>query len=127
MKVREYFLQAVSIVEAGDDARAVWVSMNRKNAPWAAVRAEGGRLIGLLRGDEISARVAAPETFYMAGELVEEEASSARALRVSPDAELGEPFVSGADAGGRSRATVPLGKSVRQGTYSARFLSQLAW
>ena len=33
MKVRECFLQAVSIVEAGDDARAAWVSMNRKNAP----------------------------------------------------------------------------------------------
>lgn len=102
MKVRECFLQAVSIVEAGDDARAAWVSMNRKNAPWAAVRAEGGRLIGLLRGDEISARVAAPETFYMAGELAEEKAPSARALRVSPDAELDEAVLrmemDGADA-----------------------------
>ena len=75
MKVRECFLQAVSIVEAGDDARAAWVSMNRKNAPWAAVRAEGGRLIGLLRGDEISTRVAAPETFYMAGELARAKAA----------------------------------------------------
>ncbi|MEE9239984.1 MAG: hypothetical protein V3U53_02210 [bacterium] len=77
MKVRECFLQAVSIVRADDDAREAWASMNRKNAPWAAVRGEGGRLLGLLRGEEISGRVRAPETFLTAGELAAEDGPAA--------------------------------------------------
>ncbi len=77
MKVRECFLQAVSIVPPEEDARAAWVSMNRKNAPWAAVCGEGGRLIGMMRGGEISARVAAPETFFTAGELAGEGPAAA--------------------------------------------------
>ena len=67
--------------------------MNRKNAPWAAVRGEEGRLLGLLRGDEISGRVRAPETFLTAGELVAEAAPAARAIQVSPDAELSEAIL----------------------------------
>ena len=93
MKVRECFLQAVSIVQADDDARAAWTAMNRKNAPWAAVRGEGGRLLGLLRGDEISGRVRAPETFLTAGELVAEGSPASRAIGVSPDAELSEAIL----------------------------------
>ena len=102
MKVRECFLQAVSIVRADDDAREAWASMNRKNAPWAAVRGEGGRLLGLLRGEEISGRVRAPETFFTAGELAVEDSPAGRAIHVSPDAELGEAILqmemAGADA-----------------------------
>ena len=102
MKVRECFLQAVSIVRADDDAREAWASMNRKNAPWAAVRGEGGRLLGLLRGEEISGRVRAPETFLTAGELAAEDGPAARAIQISPDAELGEAILqmemAGADA-----------------------------
>lgn len=102
MKVRECFLQAVSIVRADDDAREAWVSMNRKNAPWAAVRDENGRLLGLLRGVEISDRVQAPETFLTAGDLAAEELSTKRAIGISPDAELSEAVLqmemAGADA-----------------------------
>lgn len=102
MKVRECFLQAVAIVRADDDAREAWVSMNRKNAPWAAVRGDGGNLLGLLRGEEISGRVRAPETFLTAGELAAEDAPSARAIQISPDAELSEAVLrmemAGADA-----------------------------
>ena len=102
MKVRECFLQAVSIVPPWEDARAAWVSMNRKNAPWAAVCGEGGRLIGMMRGGEISARVAAPETFFTAGELAGEGPAAARTVRVSPDEEVGEAILrmemAGADA-----------------------------
>jgi hypothetical protein len=104
MKVRECFLQAVSIVAPEDDARAAWVAMNRKNAPWAAVCAGGGRLIGLLRGEEISERIRAPETFLTAGELVDvlagKDRSSARAVRISPDADLGEAVLRMELAGG---------------------------
>ena len=102
MKVRECFLQAVSIVQADEDARAAWTAMNRKNAPWAAVRGGGGRLLGLLRGDEISGRVRAPETFLLAGELAAEDGSASRSIEISPDAELGEAVLrmelAGADA-----------------------------
>lgn len=102
MKVRECFLQAVSVAGPDDDARAVWVSMNKKNAPWAAVCAEGGRLLGLLRGDALSVRVRVPEVFLTAGELAAEAAACARALRVSPEADLGEAVLrmemAGADA-----------------------------
>jgi len=100
MKVRECFLQAVSIVAPEDDARAAWVAMNRKNAPWAAVCAGGGRLLGLLRGEEISERIRAPETFLTAGELAEADRSAARAVRVSPDADLGEAVLRMELAGG---------------------------
>lgn len=100
MKVRECFLQAVSIIAPEDDARAAWVAMNRKNAPWAAVCAEGGRLLGILRGEEISKRIQAPETFLTAGELAGENRSAARAVRVSPDADLGEAVLRMELAGG---------------------------
>jgi hypothetical protein len=100
MKVRECFLQAVSIVAPEDDARAAWVAMNRMNAPWAAVCAGGGRLLGLLRGEEISERIRAPETFLTAGELAEADRSAARAVRVSPDADLGEAVLRMELAGG---------------------------
>ena len=102
MKVRECFLHAVALVQAAEDAREAWVSMNRKNAPWASVHGDGGKLLGLLRGEEISERVRAPETFLTAGDLVAEEIPSARAIRISPDAELGEAVLqmemAGADA-----------------------------
>jgi hypothetical protein len=102
LKVRECFLQAVSIVRADDDAREAWVSMNRKNAPWVAVRGENGRLKGLLRGEEIASRVQAPETFLTAGELVADGDSAKRAINISPDAELNEAVLqmemAGADA-----------------------------
>lgn len=102
MKVRECFLHAVSIVRADDDAREAWASMNRKNAPWAAVLGEGGELLGLLRGEEISECVRAPETFLTAGDLAAEDIPSVRAIRISPGAELGEAVLqmemAGADA-----------------------------
>lgn len=102
MKVRECFLHAVSIVRADDDAREAWVTMNRKNAPWAAVCGDRGKLLGLIRGEEISERVRAPETFLTAGDLAAEDAPSARAIRLLPDAELGEAVLqmemAGADA-----------------------------
>ena len=102
MKVRECFLQAVSSVSASDDAREAWVSMNRKNAPWAAVRDEEGRLVGLLKGSEIIQRVRVPEIFLTAGELAGEKSASARAIPLSPDAELSEAVLqmemTGADA-----------------------------
>lgn len=102
MKVRECFLQAVSSVNADDDAREAWVSMNRKNAPWAAVRDEMGRLVGLLKGSEIARRVRVPEIFLAAGELAREKSASARAISISPNAELGEAVLqmemAGADA-----------------------------
>ncbi len=102
MKVRECFLHAVTLVQADDDAREAWVSMNRKNALWVAVCGEGGRLLGLLRGEEISERVRAPETFLTAGDLVVEDIPSARAIRISPGDELGEVVLqmemAGADA-----------------------------
>ena len=102
MKVRECFLQAVSMVGPDDDGRAAWVAMNKKNAPWAAVCAEEGRLLGLLRGDELSVRVRVPEVFLTAGELAAEAVASVRALRISPDEDLDEAAlrmeVAGADA-----------------------------
>jgi hypothetical protein len=54
------------------------------------VRAEGRCLLGLLRGDALSLRVRIPEVFLTAGEFAAEARACARALRVSPAADLGE-------------------------------------
>lgn len=102
MKVRECFLHAAALVDSKMDAREVWAAMNAKNAPWAAVREEGGRLLGLLRAADFGEALLTPETFFTAAELTEKKEVSRRAVRLSPGAELGEAVLqmelAGADA-----------------------------
>ena len=102
MKVRECFLQAVALVQAGEDAREAWVAMNRKNAPWAAVF-EGERLLGLVCEADLGEAIRTPEVFVTAGELAGREMPSRRAVRLSPDADLDEALMqmdlAGADVG----------------------------
>ncbi|MEE9256013.1 MAG: hypothetical protein V3V56_02460 [bacterium] len=102
MKVRECFLHAVSLLPEEADAREVWIAMNRKNAPWAAVLGEADRLLGLLGAAELDGVLRLPEVFITAGELAAKEPASRRALRIPPEAELGEAVLqleaAGADA-----------------------------
>lgn len=102
VKVRECFLHAAARVAPGVDCREAWAAMNRKNAPWAAVVTAEGRLIGLLRREDLDGVVRVPETFVTAGELASKGRAAKRAVRISPDAELGEALLqmelAGADA-----------------------------
>ena len=99
MKVRECFLHAVAVVRPEMDAREVWAAMNKKNAPWAAVKGEGGRLLGLLRAADLREALLTPETFLTAAELAGKNEVSRRAVRLSPDAELAEALLQMALAG----------------------------
>lgn len=102
MKVRECFLHATALVSSEMDAREVWAAMNAKNAPWAAVKEAGGRLLGLLCAADFREALLTPETFFTAAELAEKNEVSRRAVRLSPDAELAEALfqmeLAGADA-----------------------------
>lgn len=89
MKVRECFLQAVAIVDSGEDARETWAAMNRINAPWAAVF-ESKRLIGIVNKEDLDAFIRVPEVFQGVGEVAKTGMPARRRIFLSPNTELNE-------------------------------------